>query len=163
VARCKKITTDVLGRVPAFIEQGLTASNIADAIGCTVGTLRVKCSQMGISLRQKSPGNAAVANNPFSGRGACTSPSSFLTSPSSFLKASHSKRPGHTPSVRHAVITLDLPQTVVVRLRERAALKGLSTTTFVSMLLEIVVRDCLYDAVLDDQDELDHSTIQRGL
>jgi len=31
------------------------------------------------------------------------------------------------------------------------------------MLLETVARDCLYEAVLDSQEELDGTTTQRGL
>src|SRR5215471_8319555 len=51
----KRITPAALNRIPHFLEQGLSAAQIADVIGCTVGTLRVKCSQMGISLRQQRP------------------------------------------------------------------------------------------------------------
>lgn len=49
----KKITTAALNRIPHLLDQGLQAAEIAHAIGCTVGTLRVRCSQMGISLRQR--------------------------------------------------------------------------------------------------------------
>jgi hypothetical protein len=35
-----------------FITQGLTDTEIANRMGWTVGTLRVRCSQLGISLRR---------------------------------------------------------------------------------------------------------------
>jgi len=180
VARRKKITADLLRRVPGFIEQGLTASNIADAIGCTVGTLRVKCSQMGISLRQINR-KAIAPDNPFRGhtapveagrsgissgarglKSAVPSSQSFASETPS-ARAPCSKRSGIGPNARHAMITLLLPPTIIVQLRERAALRGFSAGTFASMLLETVVRDCLYEAVLDSQEELDGTTTQRGL
>jgi len=56
----KRITPAALNRIPHFLEQGLSAAQIADVIGCTVGTLRVKCSQTGISLRQRRPKSSVV-------------------------------------------------------------------------------------------------------
>jgi hypothetical protein len=40
--------------IPEFVDQGLSALEIATRMGCTVGTLRVKCSQLKISLRRRS-------------------------------------------------------------------------------------------------------------
>ena len=59
----RKITTAALNRIPHFLEQGLGAAEIAHVMGCTVGTLRVKCSQMGISLRRRLP-RGSVARKP---------------------------------------------------------------------------------------------------
>ena len=56
----RKIAPATLNRIPHLLEQGLSAAQIADVIGCTVGTLRVKCSQMGISLRQRRPIRSVV-------------------------------------------------------------------------------------------------------
>ena len=56
----KRIAPAALNRIPHFLEQGLSAAEIADVIGCTVGTLRVKCSQTGISLRQRRPNRSVV-------------------------------------------------------------------------------------------------------
>jgi hypothetical protein len=39
--------------IPAFVEAGLSDEEIADRMGWTVGTLRVRCSQLKISLRRK--------------------------------------------------------------------------------------------------------------
>jgi len=59
----KKITAAALNRIPHFLDQGLGAAEIAHTIGCTVGTLRVKCSQLRISLRQRRP-KSSIAPNP---------------------------------------------------------------------------------------------------
>ena len=51
--RKKLFTDDILAQIPQWMrDEGLSASQIAEKIGCTVGTLRVLCSRHGISLRQ---------------------------------------------------------------------------------------------------------------
>jgi hypothetical protein len=45
----------VFCQIKSFVAQGLPAAEIAVRVGCTLGSLRVKCSQMGISLRLASP------------------------------------------------------------------------------------------------------------
>jgi len=40
--------------IPALIEEGLSDLEIANRMGWTVGTLRVRCSQLKISLRRKN-------------------------------------------------------------------------------------------------------------
>jgi len=37
--------------IPAMIADGMGAAAIAEKLGCTLGTLKVRCSQAGISLR----------------------------------------------------------------------------------------------------------------
>ena len=39
--------------IPYFISEGLSDEEIAERMGWTVGTLRVRCSQLKISLRRK--------------------------------------------------------------------------------------------------------------
>jgi hypothetical protein len=45
----------VLAQVPGWVTAGKTPDEIAALVGCTVGTLRVRCSQKGISLRRARP------------------------------------------------------------------------------------------------------------
>ena len=45
------LTKDVMAGIPVLVQQGLNAEAIAARLGCTVGTLRVRCSQAQISLR----------------------------------------------------------------------------------------------------------------
>jgi hypothetical protein len=44
----------VFSQIVDFVAQGLSAVEIAQRIGCKLGSLRVKCSQQGISLRRHS-------------------------------------------------------------------------------------------------------------
>ena len=46
------------GLIRQLIDRGFSDSEIADRMGCTVGTLRVKCSQLKISLRR--PGKVVL-------------------------------------------------------------------------------------------------------
>src|SRR4026207_444381 len=45
------LTKDVMAGMPVLVQQGLNAEAIAARLGCTVGTLKVRCSQAQISLR----------------------------------------------------------------------------------------------------------------
>ena len=37
--------------IPQMLQEGLRVEEIAERLGCTVGTLKVRCSQEGVSLR----------------------------------------------------------------------------------------------------------------
>jgi|SRR5690349_11666544 hypothetical protein len=51
--RKKLFTGSVLAEIPQWIrDEGLGPAEIAENIGCTIGTLRVRCSHYGISLRK---------------------------------------------------------------------------------------------------------------
>ena len=178
VARAKKITVAALERVPAFIDQGLSASDIANAIGCTVGTLRVKCSQMGISLRRRNRNEGGIAAKHFVGG----APKSIQASPprqafpeapdrrstgpcppSQRANASYPNRRGIVSGADQTPLTLLLPRMTIDQLRQRAALKGLSASVLVSILLEIIARDRLYEAVLDEREDSEPVPGQRDL
>ena len=45
------LTKDVMAGIPVLVQQGLNAEAIAARLGCTIGTLKVRCSQAQISLR----------------------------------------------------------------------------------------------------------------
>ena len=47
-----RITDDMYARIPALLRQGKTKAEIAAMFGVTPGTLVVRCSQRGISLRK---------------------------------------------------------------------------------------------------------------
>ena len=44
-------TKEIVAGIPVLVQQGLSVETIAARLGCTVGTLRVRCSQAQISLR----------------------------------------------------------------------------------------------------------------
>ena len=48
----KKFTPDVLEQIPKLLRDGKSASEIARQIGCSVDSLRVRCSQLGLTLRR---------------------------------------------------------------------------------------------------------------
>ena len=45
------LTKDVMAGIPALVQQGLNAEAIAARLGCSAGSLKVRCSQAQISLR----------------------------------------------------------------------------------------------------------------
>jgi hypothetical protein len=47
------LTQAALARVVTLVDHGRSAAEIANEMGCTLGTLRVRCSQLGISLRRR--------------------------------------------------------------------------------------------------------------
>src|SRR5258705_10592311 len=47
-----RITGEMYARIPALLEQGMTQTEIAAIYGVKLGSLKVFCSQRGISLRK---------------------------------------------------------------------------------------------------------------
>jgi hypothetical protein len=105
VVSLRKSKTDP-ALIPALVEEGLSDLEIANRMGWTVGTLRVRCSQLKISLRRKN----------FNQR-------QFV-----------------------------LPQPIFDQLHQRATMMGVATSTLAAELLQAIVRDGLYNAVLDKDD-----------
>jgi hypothetical protein len=50
----KIFTPQVFEQISTLVAQGVGAAEIAQQIGCTLNSLRVKCSQQGICLRRRS-------------------------------------------------------------------------------------------------------------
>jgi hypothetical protein len=123
--RKKLLTESVLAQIPGWItESGLRPAEIAKKIGCTVGTLRVRCSHHRISLKQlphrlKAPDAQLALGAPLSRRAP-------------------------------ANLVLSLLARTRVRLQARAVLLGLSEDALVNVLIETIDKDDLYAAVLDD-------------
>ena len=107
----KIFTPQVFARISSLVAQGVGAAEIADRIGCTLDSLRVKCSQQGISLRRRS--RLALVGTP-QGR-----------------------------------LTIKLCDDTAVLLQQQATKQGISGPRFAAALLEAIVRDNLYDAVID--------------
>jgi hypothetical protein len=107
----KIFTLQVFNEISKLVAQGLSAAEIADRIGCTLNSLRVKCSQQGICLRRQS-------------------------------KLASEGRP-------QGRLTVKLSGDTAVRLQQQAEKQGISGPRFAAALLEAIVRDNLYDAVID--------------
>jgi hypothetical protein len=93
------------------VARGFSAAEIADTIGCTLNSLRVKCSGHGISLRRS-------------------------------FKSAAERRPQGRLAVK-------LSGDIAALLQREAENLGISTVKFAALLLETIVRDNLYDAVID--------------
>ena len=116
--------------IPVLVQQGLRAEAIAARLGCTVGTLKVRCSQQRISLRV--PKEVKVVP---------------LVPLVPALKPPTQKR-----SYAFALpTTLQLSRVAMSRLRQHAEAIGVNEAQLASGLLEAIARDDLYDAVLDTQ------------
>jgi len=122
------LTSSAVALIPAFVQRGMRPEQIAEELGCTVGTLRVKCSQLGISLKQK------VGMAKQGGR---------VQRPEAVLRRS-------TESSQSLVeIRVALPELTVKQLGQRGALKGQSAAALAAELLVVVARDNLYHALLE--------------
>jgi hypothetical protein len=106
----KIFTPEVFSKISNLVAQGFGAAEIADKVGCKLSSLRVKCSQQGIRLRQSKTG-------------------------------SESK-----PRER---LTVRLFGDIALRLEQQAQKRGKAGTEFAAALLEAIVRDNLYEAVID--------------
>jgi hypothetical protein len=122
------VTPAALELVAKMVEQGVRAADIANEIGCTLGTLRVRCSQSKISLRPvrftKREGDRADY-------------------PHSCEAVSASYHTGRR-------LSLWLPEEALIQLDEWAAMHGMSKTSLVAKLLVAIARDGLVAAVLDE-------------
>ena len=105
--------------VPVLVAQGMKAPAIADRLGCKLGTLRVRCSQAGISLRVPKEVKAVP-----------------------LVPLVSVPKPPKLPK-------LQLSQVAMSRLRQHAEAIGVNEAQLASDLLETIARDDLYDAVLD--------------
>jgi hypothetical protein len=138
----KKITPIVITKIRSWVNQGVRAEEIALRVGCTVGTLRVRCSQLRISLR--SNGGQRVATSQAWPR--VMPHSSDLNSES----IPYRPRSSDERDTFERALIVSISEATILMLRSRAASKGLSETGLAASLLERIAQDDLYDAVLDE-------------
>jgi hypothetical protein len=114
--------------IPVLVQQGLNAEAIAARLGCTVGTLKVRCSQAQISLRV---------------------PKEVKVVP--LVPAPKPPKPPQSKQCFAFAIptTLQLSRVAMSRLRQRAEATGMTEAELVTTLIEMIAQDDLYDAVLD--------------
>jgi len=55
--RTVKFTPERIEQIKNLVERGTSREQIAEFVGCTVGSLQVTCSRLGISLRRRRPEN----------------------------------------------------------------------------------------------------------
>jgi hypothetical protein len=144
------LTEAALAQVKTLIKQGMSAAEIAREIGCTLGTLRVRCCQFGISLRRvgvtrrEQPCDASELV--VHGKVGSTRP--IPQRPSAPIESARWDDPA-PPSEPLVELKLRIPSLTEAQLRQRAALRGVSGATLAAELLVTIASDGLYDAVLD--------------
>jgi hypothetical protein len=111
----------VFDHIRRMVAEGQKPAEIARVIGCTEGTLRVKCSINKLSLQGPNGKRRRWARRP------------------------------PEPEPNHP-IQFELPRSVMGDLSSFAKKRGVSRNMLVTQLLELVVRDNLYMAVLDDKE-----------
>ena len=113
--------------------------------------LRVRCSQFGISLRRKKSPVAAVCCSGVPAECPQGTPSSLggkRAATTLRMVTARTEIDATDEEEEHLVIRMAPP--TIHLLRSRAAKKGISECALATMLLEIIVRDDLYEAVLDE-------------
>ena len=134
------LTHAALARVVTLVDRGRSAAEIAKEMGCTLGTLRVRCSHLRISLRRRPRGKTVAAMD--------------LVTPDKSRDRGHTVEPSQL-LVRESLaedrveLKVLLPQITTEELQQRGALRGISGSTLAEELLVMIARDGLYDAVLD--------------
>src|SRR5215469_1784844 len=143
-------TPAVLARVASLVDNGRSAADIASEIGCTLGTLRVRCSHYGISLRRRATGRREAAVTTIDlGALAEANAAAPRKSVDRINTVDQSRTVVGESSVEVRAELVLLPQITTEQLRQRGALRGISGSTLASELLVTIARDGLYDAVLD--------------
>ena len=143
------LTKAALDRVTSLVDQGRSAAEIADELGCTLGTLRVRCSQHGISLRRRAGGSF---NETLTAVDLVAAPDANPVGRSkSGYRGYRVGRPivGEASAEVNIELKIVLPRITAEQLRQRGALRGISGSTLAEKLLVTIGRDCLYDALLD--------------
>jgi transposase-like protein len=144
------LTQAALARVASLVDNGRSAAEIASEIGCTLGTLRVRCSQYGISLRRATGRREAAVTTIDLGALAEANAAAPRKSVDRINTVDQSRTVVSESSVEvRAELKVLLPQITTEQLRQRGALRGISGSTLASKLLVTIARDGLYDAVLD--------------
>ena len=141
----RKVPLAAFRDIPTFLEQGLSIAEIASRIGCTVGTLRVKCSKLGISLSRRNIDRAQEGGRNHAWRGTFHGRRVSREETAERTWNDRSSNSGQQVQLR-------LPRNVLRHIQQRAALKGVSDVQLLALLIEVIDRDDLYNAVLDGQE-----------
>ena len=145
------LTETALARVTSLVDQGRSAAEIASEIGCTLGTLRVRCSQLGISLRRRA---AKSREEPMTAMDLISpaKPNAVMRHKSvdrAYTVEQSRVAANESPTEARIELQVLLPQIITEQLRKWGAMRGISGSTLASKLLVTIAQDGLYDAVLD--------------
>ena len=134
--RRQVFTPEVIALIPTLVAADHKAESIAAHIGCNVSTLKVRCSQLKISLRTPNwKVRARVRPEPL---------------PKAFVE---DRQPKAKPVARTKPLVmqsaLSLSRVARARLRQQAESVGMTDAQLATALLETIAQDDLYAAVLD--------------
>jgi hypothetical protein len=138
MAKRKIFTPLVISQIASLVDQGISSEDIAQQVGCRVGSLRVRCSQLGISLRRRK----SVEDLP-------SDSDEIQYSQPSKRQIRRERSNGDLVPDPHTALGVSLSQVTMDRLRQQGALRGISRSTLAATLLQVIARDDLYEAVLD--------------
>src|SRR5271170_4097845 len=122
-------TLAAIETIRKMADQGKTASEIADVIGSTAGSVRVNCSQLKIKLTRR--GRPSVQRN----------------------------KPNHIQGQR---LILYVRPAAYSALNRKAAHMQKSPVDLAGFLLETIINDDLFEAVLDDGDSNPQPRVRHG-
>jgi hypothetical protein len=145
------LTQAALARVVSLVDDGRSAAEIASELGCTLGTLRVRCSQHRISLRRRATDSRKETVTVMDLVPSAETSAAARRKSVDQVSTTEQSRAVISESSAEVRIELKvrLPQTTAEQLRQRGALRGISGSTLASELLVTIARDALYDAVID--------------
>jgi hypothetical protein len=138
MAKRKVFTPLVISQIASLVDQGISLEDIAQQVGCRVGSLRVRCSQLGISLRRRKPVEDLAPGS-----------DEIQYSQPSKRQIRRERSNANLVSDPNTALGVSLSQVTIDRLRQRAALMGISGSTLAATLLRVIAQDDLYEAVLD--------------
>ena len=138
-----RFTPEAVAQILSLVAQGVSSAEIASHVGCTLGTLRVRCSQLGISLRHNRMNGGPDSRK----QNVCTMDSRGNGRIDETEPVNHA----HGQSEPLARLTISLSSMIVEQLRHRAAAYGISDVMLAARLVQAIARDNLFEAVLDDR------------
>jgi hypothetical protein len=141
-------TPERIDQIRNLRERGKTPEEIAEIIGCTIGTLRVKCSHLGISLRVAVPKNVMMLPKPKNmtlktngDNGAKFLSLPPITFPDGFsLQFSYRGQNRMTP--------INISNQTITTLVLEAEIRGISISEMFALLIEKVLERNLVDELL---------------
>lgn len=157
--RPKKFTPERIDQIRNLLERGQSREEIADIIGCTVNTLAVTCSRLGISLRRPrfdtgiGPKLAPKPRPAVSAVLAMTAPTKPIEPPGTEIKPAEAEHDRSHPVLAlrmsyrgHERITpLPLTDEDIVMLALEAEIRGMQIGELIAAVIGAIVRRELFD------------------
>jgi hypothetical protein len=148
--QARVFTTSIIDAIIERATDGADGRMIADELGLNVASLRVKCSQLGISLRRCR----AARSNTCSSKGTATVSAVKLVSAHDGAvrqKARSMRTRAPTAAAGADVpVILKIPRLTLLQLMTYAATKGIAVEALASQLLTIIAQEQLCAAILDE-------------